>query len=146
LTYALFQHITEKDLPENLPEPVIKQYKFISRYDAYRHIHFPATEKHYEHAVRRLKFEELFFAQLRLNLIKSIRHRFSKCLVFDKVGDSFNTFYNNHLPFALTGAQKRALKEIRKDAGSGTNEPPLTGRCGQRKNHCGIDDDVDCSR
>ncbi|MBP6024158.1 MAG: ATP-dependent DNA helicase RecG [Ferruginibacter sp.] len=119
LTYALFQHVTEKDLPENLPDPVIKQYKFISRYEAYRHIHFPATEKHYEHAVRRLKFEELFFAQLRLNLIKSTRHRFSKGLVFDKVGDSFNTFYNNYLPFALTGAQKRVLKEIRKDAGSG---------------------------
>ncbi len=119
LTYALFQHITEKDLPENLPEPVIKQYKFISRYEAYRHIHFPATEKHYEHAVRRLKFEELFFAQLRLNLIKRTRHRFSKGLVFDKVGDGFNTFYNNYLPFALTGAQKRVLKEIRKDTGSG---------------------------
>jgi ATP-dependent DNA helicase RecG len=119
LTYALFQHITEKDLPENLPEVIIKKYKFISRYESYRHIHFPATEKHYDHAVRRIKFEELFFAQLRMNLIKSTRHRFSKGLIFDTVGDFFNTFYNTYLPFELTNAQKRVLKEIRKDAGSG---------------------------
>ena len=118
-TYALLQLISEKDLPENLPETVIKKYKFISRFDAYRHIHFPASEKHYQHAVRRLKFEELFFAQLRLGLIKSTRHRFSKGLVFDKVGKLFNTFYTQYLPFELTGAQKRVLKEIRKDAGSG---------------------------
>lgn len=118
-TYALLQLITEKDLPENLTESIIKQYKFISRFDAYRQIHFPASEKHFHHAVRRLKFEELFFAQLRLGLIKSARHRFSKGLVFDKVGNLFNTFYNSYLPFALTGAQKRVLKEIRKDAGSG---------------------------
>ena len=118
-TYSLLQLITEKDLPENLPESIMSKYKFISRFDAYRHIHFPASEKHFLHAVRRLKFEELFFAQLRLGLIKSARHRFSKGWVFDKVGDLFNTFYNNYLPFQLTGAQKRVLKEIRKDAGSG---------------------------
>ncbi len=118
-TYALLQLITEKDLPENLPSPIIKQYKFISRIEAYRHIHFPASEKHYQHAVRRLKFEELFFAQLRLGMIKSARHRFSRGLVFDKVGSLFNTFYAQYLPFELTGAQKRVLKEIRKDAGSG---------------------------
>ena len=119
LTYALLQLVTVNDLPENLPESIVKQYKFISRFEAYRHIHFPASEKHYQHAVRRLKFEELFFAQLRLGLIKSARHRFSKGLVFDKVGNLFNTFYSKYLPFELTGAQKRVLKEIRKDAGSG---------------------------
>lgn len=119
LTYSLLQLISEKDLPENLPAALIKKYKFISRFDAYRQIHFPATEKHYEHALRRIKFEELFFAQLRLGLIKSVRHRFSKGWVFDKVGIFFNTFYKEHLPFELTNAQKRVLKEIRKDAGSG---------------------------
>jgi ATP-dependent DNA helicase RecG len=119
LTYALLQILTEKDLPENLPEPVIKQYKFISHFNACRQIHFPATEKHYQHAVRRLKFEELFFAQLRLGLLKSTRHRFSKGLVFGQVGNLFNTFYKKYLPFELTAAQKRVLKEIRKDAGSG---------------------------
>ena len=119
LTYALLQILTEKDLPENLPESIIKQYKFVSHFNACRQIHFPATDKHYQHAVRRLKFEELFFAQLRLGLIKSTRHRHSKGLVFDKVGVLFNTFYNQYLPFELTGAQKKVLKEIRKDTGSG---------------------------
>ncbi len=119
LTYALLQILSEKDIPENLPESVIKQYKFISRFAACCQIHFPVTEKHYQHAVRRLKFEELFFAQLRLGLIKSTRHRFSKGLLFDRVGNLFNTFYNQYLPFELTNAQKRVLKEIRKDTGNG---------------------------
>lgn len=119
LTYALLQVISANDVPENLPEAIIKQYRFISRYDAYRFMHFPPSEKHYEHAVRRIKFEELFYAQLRMHLIKSSRHRFSKGQVFDKVGDLFNNFYNNYLPFELTNAQKRVLKEIRKDTGSG---------------------------
>ncbi len=119
LTYAVLQILTEKDLPENLPESIIKQYKFISRFNACRQIHFPQTDKHYQHAVRRIKFEELFFAQLRLGLIKSARHRHSKGWVFGQVGDLFNAFYNQYLPFALTNAQKKVLKEIRKDAGSG---------------------------
>lgn len=119
LTYALLQLISEKDLPENLPDPIISQYKFISHFQASVQIHFPASDKHYQHAVRRIKFEELFFAQLRLGLIKSARHRHSKGWVFEQVGELFNNFYNNHLPFELTTAQKRVLKEIRKDAGSG---------------------------
>ena len=119
LTYVLLQLLSEKDLPENLPEPIITKYKFISHFNACRQIHFPQTEKHYQHAVRRLKFEELFFAQLRLGLIKSRRHRHSKGLVFDKVGELFNNFYNQYLPFELTVAQKKVLKEIRKDTGSG---------------------------
>lgn len=119
LTYHLLQLISEKDVSENLPQSILTKYKFISRYDAYRHIHFPATEKHFLHAVRRLKFEELFFAQLRLGLIKSTRHRYSKGQSFEKVGNLFTTFYEKHLPFALTNAQKRVLKEIRKDVGSG---------------------------
>jgi ATP-dependent DNA helicase RecG len=119
LTWQLLQLIKQTDILENLPEALIKQYRFVSRYDALRFIHFPPSEKHYEHAVRRIKFEELLFAQLRMNLIKSSRNRFSKGQVFDKVGDFFNTFYNNYLPFELTNAQKRVLKEIRKDTGSG---------------------------
>ena len=119
LTYGVLQIITEKDLPENLPESIITQYKFISRFNACRQIHFPATEKHYQHAVRRIKFEELFFAQLRMGLLKSARHRHSKGWTFGQVGGLFNNFYNQYLPFALTNAQKRVLKEIRKDTGSG---------------------------
>ncbi len=119
LTYALLQVVSEKDLPENLPGSIITQYKFISHFNAFRQIHFPATEKHYQHAVRRIKFEEFFFAQLRLGLIKSARHRSSKGFVFGQVGDLFNTFYKSYLPFELTNAQKKVLKEIRRDAGSG---------------------------
>ncbi len=119
LTLALLHLISAKDLPENLPEAIVKQYRFISRFDAFCNIHFPATDELYMHALRRLKFEELFFSQIRLGIIRGERHRFSKGWVFDKVGDLFNTFYNNYLPFELTGAQKRVLKEIRKDTGSG---------------------------
>lgn len=119
LTFTLLQLLSQKDFPENLPDTVIKQYRFISRWEAFCNIHFPSSDELYKHAVRRLKFEELFFAQLRLGMIRSTRHRFSKGWVFDKVGDLFNTFYNNYLPFRLTGAQKKVLKEIRKDIGVG---------------------------
>lgn len=119
ITYSLLQQLSAKDLPENLPEAIIKQYRFISRWDAYCHIHFPSSEEMYTHAVRRLKFEELFFSQLRLGLRRATRHRFSHGSRFDKVGNLFNTFYENYLPFELTNAQKRVLKEIRKDVGSG---------------------------
>ncbi len=118
-TAELFTRISAKDLPESLPQNIITQYKLMPRYDAYRQIHFPSSEKNYELALRRLKFDELFFAQLRMNLVKLQRHRFSKGNIFDKVGIFFNDFYSNHLPFTLTNAQKRVLKEIRKDTGSG---------------------------
>jgi ATP-dependent DNA helicase RecG len=73
----------------------------------------------YEQAIRRLKFEELFITQLRLAKLRSDRHRKSKGVVFTKVGTLFNEFYKEHLPFELTGAQKRVIKEIRTDTGSG---------------------------
>lgn len=119
LTFSLLQLLSQKDFPENLPESVVVQYRFITRWEAFCSIHFPASDEMYTHAVRRLKFEELFFAQLRLSMLRSTRHRFSKGWVFDKVGTLFNTFYNQYLPFQLTNAQKRVLKEIRKDTGTG---------------------------
>jgi ATP-dependent DNA helicase RecG len=119
LTFNLLQILNEKEVPEILPDPLIKQYNFISRYKAFKQIHFPANIDEYNLAVKRLKFEELFISQLRLGMLRSERHRFSKGLIFEKVGEFFNTFYNTYLPFELTGAQKRVLKEIRKDAGSG---------------------------
>ena len=63
------------------------------RFQAYSHMHFPANVEQYNHALRRLKFEELFITQLRLALIKSERHRYSKGVKFEKVGELFNTFY-----------------------------------------------------
>ena len=119
LTYALLQQLSPQNLPENLPVSIIKQYRFISRWDACCQIHFPETEELYKHAVRRLKFEELFFAQIRLGIIRGTRHRYSIGWRFDKVGNLFTGFYNNHLPFKLTNAQKKVLKEIRHDIGSG---------------------------
>lgn len=118
-TFELLKRLTEKELPENLPGPVVKQYKLIRRFDAFKHIHFPSSILHYQHALRRLKFEELFLAQWSVQLVKLNRQRFSKGHVFSKVGSLFNEFYDKHLPFTLTGAQKKVLKEIRKDTGSG---------------------------
>ena len=118
-TSEMLTKISAKDLPENLPPAIIEKYKLMPRFDAYRQIHFPSSEKNYQSALRRLKFDELFFAQLRMNLVKLQRHRFSRGNIFDTVGDLFNEFYKNNLPFELTGAQKRVLKEIRKDTGSG---------------------------
>ncbi|WP_431214344.1 ATP-dependent DNA helicase RecG [Puia sp. P3] len=119
LTQVLMNMLKEKDLQENLPERVIPEGAWPSRYEAYRQVHFPASPELYEQAVGRLKFEELFMAQLRLGLIKSRRHRSSKGVVFGQVGELFNRFYTQYLPFELTGAQKRVLKEIRRDTGSG---------------------------
>ena len=82
-------------------------------------IHFPKDQEEYEKALYRLKFEEFFIAQVRLGLTRLRRHKHSKGVVFEKVGEYFNTFYNKHLPFELTGAQKRVLKEIRTDTGRG---------------------------
>lgn len=118
-TFELLKRLTEKELPENLPGPVVKQYKLIRRFDAFKHIHFPSSILHYQHALRRLKFEELFLAQWSVQLVKLNRQQFSKGHVFSKVGSLFNEFYDKHLPFTLTGAQKKVLKEIRKDTGSG---------------------------
>lgn len=119
LTQTLVAQLREKDLPENLPDSVLKQGQFVSRFQAIQHIHFPPSAEAWQAAMNRLKFEEFFVAQLRLSLIKSQRHRYSRGVVFSQVGELFNDFYENHLPFELTGAQKRVVKEIRKDAGTG---------------------------
>ena len=117
LTQSLFNILKEKDLPENLPDSVMSFG--LGRYEAYKQIHFPTEPALYQRAVERLKFEELFLAQVRLGLIKSKRHRSSRGVVFGQVGELFNQFYTSYLPFELTGAQKRVLKEIRRDTGSG---------------------------
>lgn len=119
LTQALLSQIHEHNIPEILPDDILCQLNLISRFHAFRQIHFPQNNEAYEAAVRRLKFEELFISQLRMQMIRSRRHRFSKGVVFDTVGDLFNTFYKEHLPFELTGAQKRVIKEIRSDTARG---------------------------
>ena len=119
LTYALFGLLHEKDIPENIPENILKQFRLLPRYKSYQQVHFPSNPALYEQALNRLKFEELFIAQVRMNLIKNQRHRYSKGIVFGQVGDYFNSFYNQYLPFELTRAQKRVLKEIRNDTAHG---------------------------
>ena len=119
LTSALFKIISEKDVPENLPVSVMKSMKLMNRFEALQQIHFPASQSAYEVAVYRLKFEELFLSQLSAARLRSQRHMFSKGVVFDRVGEHFNTFYKNYLPFQLTNAQKRVIREIRTDTASG---------------------------
>ncbi len=119
LTEVLMGMLKEKDIQENLPADIIKQLDIVDRYTAYRQIHFPSSPAEFDKAVHRLKFEELFLSQLRMNMLRSNRHRFSKGVVFEKVGDHFNELFKKHLPFELTSAQKRVIKEIRTDTAKG---------------------------
>ncbi|MEY2834583.1 MAG: ATP-dependent helicase RecG [Bacteroidota bacterium] len=119
LTQQLFLVLEDRSLPENLPASLVAAEGLVSRWQAYQYIHFPTEPDHYYRAVHRLKFEELFIAQLRLGMLRSARHRYSRGVVFSRVGDFFNRFFHEYLPFGLTGAQKRVLKEIRQDMGTG---------------------------
>ena len=102
-------------IQENLPDYVMKNLKLIPRTHAYFNIHFPKDQHHFEHADRRLKFEEAFFFQLGYALKKQYHHSHSVGNPFPEVGEYFKNFYENFLPFDLTNAQKRVLKEIRND-------------------------------
>lgn len=119
LTFNLLEQLSPIEIPENIPEPVLQQYRLLPRPLAYFKIHLPASEEEAKLAQRRLKFEELFIAQIRICRLKIKRHKLSHGFIFGTVGDAFNNFYNEHLPFDLTGAQKRVLKEIRQDTMNG---------------------------
>ncbi|MGF7230651.1 ATP-dependent DNA helicase RecG [Arachidicoccus sp.] len=119
LVYNLLPQISLKDLPENIPLYFVDTLKLTPRLKAYGDIHYPPSQEYYQQALRRLKFEELFIAQIRHNITRIGRNRHSKGILFDSVGDLFNTFYEKYLPFTLTGAQKRVLKEIRQDTARG---------------------------
>ena len=106
-------------IPENLPPDLIQRYKLLSHEAALINIHFPQSPDILSKAQARLRFEELFFVQLRLLRQKSIRTHQIKGMVFHTVGEYFNRFYLEKLPFELTGAQKKVIKEIRQDLGSG---------------------------
>lgn len=106
-------------LPETLPDYLVRNLNLEPLDTALRHIHYPATAEELRRAQFRLKFEELFYIQL--NIIKYTRDRRQKYrgFVFERVGALFHDFYENHLPFALTGAQKRVIREIRADMRGG---------------------------
>ncbi|EGV42746.1 ATP-dependent DNA helicase RecG [Bizionia argentinensis JUB59] len=103
---------------ETLSPEILESEKLISKSEALFNIHFPKNQELLARAQYRLKFEELFYIQLQL-ILKNLIHKSKiKGLPFDKVGEYFNSFYKEHLPFELTNAQKRVLKEIRQDLGS----------------------------
>ena len=105
-------------IEDNLPSYLLKEHNLMHKRDALINVHFPKNQELLAKAEYRLKFEELFFIQLQLLRKKIIRKDKIKGFVFERVGDVFNNFYNNFLPFNLTNAQKRVLKEIRKDVAS----------------------------
>jgi ATP-dependent DNA helicase RecG len=109
---------TQALFSENLPNYLLDELKLIPKNAALFNIHFPKSQDLLAKAQFRLKFEELFFIQLQLITKNLIRKHKIKGMPFEKVGDNFTNFYTHHLPFDLTNAQKRVLKEIRNDLGS----------------------------
>ncbi|WP_027879745.1 ATP-dependent DNA helicase RecG [Mesoflavibacter zeaxanthinifaciens] len=109
---------TKGKFAETLSKNLLKENQLISKPEALFNIHFPQNQEALSKAKFRLKFEELFYIQLQLILKNLINKKKIKGLPFDKVGEHFNNFYKHHLPFELTNAQKRVLKEIRSDLGS----------------------------
>ena len=109
----------KEPLPETIPDFIAKRLHLMSRDEALRKIHYPQNAKELEKARTRLKFEELFYVQLNILRYASDHRRKYRGYVFSHIGDYFNTFYHQHLPFSLTEAQKRVIREIRKDTGSG---------------------------
>lgn len=111
--------LLQAPLPETLCEKVVKEHHLMPLNEALHNIHFPQNPELLRKAQYRLKFEELFYVQLNILRYTQDRRRKYRGLVFERVGEVFNTFYSQNLPFQLTNAQKRVIKEIRKDMGSG---------------------------
>jgi ATP-dependent DNA helicase RecG len=108
-----------QEVKETMPAYILDKYRLINRREALLNIHFPKDSTTLQHAQRRLKFEELFFIQLQLLSNKQFREMKFKGHLFSTVGERVNTFYKDILPFELTGAQKRVIKEIRTDTQRG---------------------------
>jgi ATP-dependent DNA helicase RecG len=106
-------------IPETLPASIIENLKLMNINQALRHIHMPPDAQTLQNASFRLKFEELFYIQLNILRLRNQRTYHLQGHVFTKVGNYFNQFYAENLPFELTNAQKRVIKEIRRDMGSG---------------------------
>ena len=109
----------KEPLPETLPDFITQKLHLMSRDEALRKIHYPANVRELEQARVRLKFEELFYVQLNILRYASDQRRKYRGYIFSTIGDHFNNFYRQNLPFPLTEAQKRVIREIRKDMGSG---------------------------
>jgi ATP-dependent DNA helicase RecG len=118
ITKSLFENLSPGHIPEILPPHLLSQYRLCTRYQAIRYIHFPENEEQMQAARYRLKWEELFASQLMIARLR-LQHTIQQGWKFETVGDNFNTFYHNYLPFELTNAQKRVIKEIRVDTATG---------------------------
>lgn len=116
---SLFQAVERESIVETLSPALIARHGLMPLPEALQHIHFPQSPEMLRKAQYRLKFEELFYIQLSILRYSQERRLKFKGFVFDKVGDAFLRFYEQNLPFELTGAQKRVVKEIRRDMGSG---------------------------
>ena len=114
----LMAQIQPNDVPEILPEPVLSQFRLMSRFDALRQLHFPANLEQLEAARLRMKFEELLVLQIGICKLK-LQHQAQPGFLFPHVGESFNTFFKEHLPFELTDDQKTVLREIRQNTQNG---------------------------
>jgi len=126
-------------IEEVFPSDFMEENKLIGKKEALLNVHFPKNQELLAISQYRLKFEELFFIQIQLLLKKLINKSKIKGFVFEHVGEQFTNFYNNHLPFELTGAQKRVLKEIRKDVASGAHmNRLLQGDVGSGKTIVGL--------
>ena len=117
---SLLQQFYE-GIQESLSQEIIADYTLMGKREALLNVHFPKSQENLAKAQYRLKFEELFFIQLQLLHKKRINKVKIKGFVFENVSEYFNTFYTDYLPFSLTNAQKRVLKEIRKDVASGAH-------------------------
>ena len=139
LIRAILDRLTEADLPEMLPAHLLTELRLMGHYAAIRAIHLPATQEELDAARRRLKFEELFLLQVRLIQLKVNREAQVAGYTFGQIGDHFNHFYRDFLPFELTGAQKRVLREIRQDLGRGIQmNRLLQGDVGSGKTMVGL--------
>lgn len=119
IIFSLMQNIKNSNLQETLPAEVLKQYALLDLKSSLINIHFPQNAQLLHAAKQRLKFEELFYIQLSILQQISWRNQHVNGFVFPSIGHYFNTFYKDYLPFELTNAQKRVLREIRHDVGSG---------------------------
>ncbi len=111
--------IMHGEIRETLTIELMNRFRLPDREEALRHIHFPKDAFQLQRAQARIKFEELFFVQLRLLKSKIHRHQLQRGFIFSRVGELVNTFYKDILPFPLTEAQKKVIREIRADLGSG---------------------------
>lgn len=118
ITQSLFEKLKPADIPEILPQQIVQQYGLMGRYAALCHIHFPENDMRMQQARYRLKWEELFLMQMQIAHLR-LQHTVQAGYLFNQVGDYFNQFYQYGLPFALTNAQKRVLREIRVDTLTG---------------------------